>query len=265
MSKVQIKANGIDIYYESHGKGEPLVLIAGYTGDHTFWRLIVDELAEQFQVIIFDNRGVGQTKDRGLSFTLDTMVEDTIALIQQLGLVRPHIIGQSMGGAIAQGIARRHADKINKLVILNSTSQFTRRSMMAVETFLHFQQENLSLDSFAESCMTWFFSSTYLSQPENIAAFKELLKNNPYPQSLADQKRQFEVLLSFDSSKWLHEIISPTLVIAAKDDIITLPTEGEFLAKGIAKAQFNLIPGGHSSPVEQVQEMNRILIKFLTS
>lgn len=260
-----IKANGIDIYYESHGKGEPLVLITGYTGDHTFWRLILDELAEKFQVIIFDNRGAGQTKDMGVSFTLDTMVEDTIALIQQLGLGRPHILGQSMGGAIAQSIARKYADKINKLIILNSTAKFTRRTRMVFETFLSLQQEKLSLDSFAETCMTWFFSSAYLAKPENIVTFKEILKNNPYPQSIADQKRQFEVLLSFDSSEWLHEITSPTLVIAAENDIITLPVESECLAKGIAKAQFRLIAGGHSSPVEQAQKMNKILIKFLKS
>ena len=64
-----------------------------------------DECEFSFHFLIFDNRGVGQTKDAGFSFNLETMAEDTLALIQKLGLKRPHILGQSMGGAIAQILA----------------------------------------------------------------------------------------------------------------------------------------------------------------
>ena len=64
-----IQANGIDIYYELHGKGEPLVLISGFTEDHTAWDEVVETLAQSFCVLVFDNRGAGQTTSPKTPFT----------------------------------------------------------------------------------------------------------------------------------------------------------------------------------------------------
>lgn len=78
---------------------------------------MLNGLATRFQVLIFDNRAIGQTKDNNTPFTLEIMAEDTMALVQQLGLENPVILGQSMGGAIAQIIAKNYATQINKLII----------------------------------------------------------------------------------------------------------------------------------------------------
>lgn len=104
-----------------------------------------------------------------------------------------------------------------------------------------------------------------MAEPKNIATFKENLKNNPYPQSLQDQVRQFRSIPPFDSRGWLHEIKVPTLVIAAEDDILTLPAESQQLAQRIPNAQFITIPGGHSSPLEYPAIVNDAILKFLTS
>ena len=258
-----IRINDMDVYYELHGHGTPLVLIAGYTCDHTFWDAMIDELAQMFQILIFDNRGAGQTKDMGASFTLETMVDDTMTLIQQLGIQRPHILGQSMGGVIAQLMAKKYADKINKLIILNSASQINRRTIKALESLLNLRKESISFDLLIETAMPWFFSSNYLAKPENITLFKEMLKNNPYLQSLQDQERQFMALLQFDSQSWLQEIKTPTLAIAATEDIVCLPEESQQLTKNIVNSQFIAIPSGHSSPLEQPKELNKIISKFL--
>ena len=167
-----ININGVDIYYELHGQGDPLVLIAGYTCDHTFWNAMLDELAGKFRVLIFDNRGIGQTKDNGASFTLEMMAEDIVALIQQLGFLNPHILGQSMGGAIAQMIAKKYSDKINKLIILNSAAKFNTRTVKALESLLNLRKKDVSIDLLIEASMPWFFSSEYLTKSENISAFK---------------------------------------------------------------------------------------------
>ncbi len=255
----------MDLYYELYGEGKPLVLIAGYTGDHMFWSLMLDQLAKKFQVLIFDNRGIGQTKDKGASFTLDTMADDTIALTEQLGLVKPHIIGQSMGGAIAQLIAKKYADKIDKLIILNSVAKFNLRTIKTLESLLNLRKENIAFDLFLDAAMPWFFSSDYLAQTENIITYKQALINVPYPQSISDQERQFNALLSFDSRDWLARLTSPTLVLAAEDDIIALPAESQHLANQVANTRFKMIPGAHSSPLEQPQEVNKAILSFLSS
>ncbi len=134
-----------------------------------------------------------------------------------------------------------------------------------MESLLNLRKENILFDLLIEAGIPWFFSSEYLAEPKNIATFKENLKNNPYPQSLKDQARQFRTIPPFDSRGWLHEIKVPTLVIAAEDDILTLPAESQQLAQGLPNAQFITIPGGHSSPLEHPAIVNDAILKFLTS
>lgn len=258
-----IKVNDIKYYYELYGKGKPLVLIAGYTGNHTFWRFMIDQLASTFQVLVFDNRAIGQTKDMGGSFTLEMMADDTMALVDELGLIHPHILGQSMGGYIAQIIANKYPNILDKLVILNSAAKLNVRTHKVLESILNLRKANIEFDLFIDAALPWFFSSHYLLEPTNIKAFKEVLLNDPFPQSVADQERQFYALLPFDSREWIHKISSPTLVISAEEDIIALPQESKNLAYGIPKAKFFMIPGAHSSPVEQFDLVNEIVMQFL--
>lgn len=257
------KHNKMQTYYESHGQGEPLILVAGYTCDHLFWQNILDKLSKYFQVIIFDNRGVGQTIDAGHTLHLEQMAEDTIALAQNLGLVRPHILGQSMGGAIAQIIARLYPDYINKLILLNSCAKFNLRTLMATASLLQLRKENVSFNCLVDACLPWFFSSDFLANQANITAFKQSLLDNPYLQSLQNQERQFKTLQTFDSRNWLDQIKAPTQIIAAEDDIVTLVSESQQLAENIPHADLAVIPGGHSSPIEQPEKLIDLIINFL--
>ncbi|WP_298626766.1 alpha/beta hydrolase [uncultured Legionella sp.] len=259
-----INANGINIYYELRGQGQPLVLIAGYTGDHTFWKLMQEELAKQFTVLLFDNRGIGQTLDSGADFSLELMAEDTMALINALGLEHPHIIGQSMGGAIAQMIARTHGQHIDKLIILNSAAKLNVRTINTLNNIYKLREAQIPFDLFIDTALPWFFSSHFLANPELIKAFKEDLLKNPFPQSISDQERQLKALLPFDSRNWLKDIHSSTLVIAAEEDIIALPEESKELAQCLPDAQFKIIPGAHSSPVEQANTVNELILNFIS-
>jgi pimeloyl-ACP methyl ester carboxylesterase len=90
-----IHVNGASIYHEVRGEGPPIVLISGFTCDHTLWKPVVKLLAKHFQVIRFDNRGVGRTKDHAKILSAELLAEDVRGLIHALGLKKPHIIGQS--------------------------------------------------------------------------------------------------------------------------------------------------------------------------
>ena len=259
----QAKFNGIDIYYELHGQGEPLVMIAGYSCDHTFWAAMLEDLASHFQVLIFDNRAIGQTKDKGHPFTLETMAEDTIGLIQYLGLKRPHIVGQSMGGAISQIIARKFHDEINKLVILNSMPKVNHASLMVLDAMINLCKENIPFERIIDVSLPWFYSSEFFAVPKNISTLKKIIFNNPYPQSIADFERQYHAIKKFDSSEWLHEIKSSTHIIVSEKDIVTLPSEGQILQQKIPGATLTTIQGGHSCPVENPRQANQEILKFL--
>ncbi|WP_420960206.1 alpha/beta fold hydrolase [Brucella sp. IR073] len=259
-----MKLNNIDLYYEVQGKGDPIVLIAGYTCDHTFWDAMVPALARKFQVVTFDNRGIGRTKDGGKPFSVKDMAKDTAALIKHLKLGRPAIIGQSMGGAIAQTMLAQFPEVCGRCVILNSTAVFRQAALMALESLLALRHAGVDFDHLVDATLPWVAGSEWLTQSENIAAFKTLLKENPVPQSAADQARQLAALKPFDAQPWNKPWSHPSLVVSASEDVLALPTEGRALAKSLG-AKFVEIPGGHGSPVEQTERLSRILIEFLQS
>src|SRR3990167_9486363 len=113
----KITANNISMHYEQHGTGDDLVLIGGLTSDHQVWKSALRILSQYFRVLIFDNRGAGQTDTPDLPYTTELMAKDTLALMTALNIPRAHIVGHSLGGCIAQQMALIAPDKVKKLVI----------------------------------------------------------------------------------------------------------------------------------------------------
>lgn len=257
-----ININTCNYYYETYGQGKCLVLIAGYSCDQQFWQPILNDLARHFQVVVFDNRAIGQTQDDGKIFSLEQMAEDTVQLINHLALSKPTIIGHSMGGMIAQTIAKKYPEQIEKLIVLNSASAVNTRSLLALEGFLRLLQEDAPVGTIIEASLPWFYSSTFLKNKENILAVKEAVLSNPHPQSLPDLSRQFQVLKSFDPASVNKNITVPTLVVSSSDDIICMPHEGKKLAESIPHAQFVTLQGGHCCPAEHPKAVYECIMHF---
>ena len=246
----QVSIGETSFFYECRGMGQPLVLIAGYSCDHHFWDAMVDSLTPHFTVLAFDNRGIGQTIDTTTPLTIELMAHDTMQLIKELDLKRPIIVGQSMGGTIAQTMAHHYGDELEKLIILNSSSQLNPRTLMVLDALLAMFKENTPFDTLIDASMPWFYSPHYLADSKNIAAYKEVCLKNPFPPTPSLLTRQLAALQQFNSKAWISNIRTPTLAIASEDDIVCLPTESEHLAKQMKQAEFTMIKGGHSSPVE---------------
>jgi 3-oxoadipate enol-lactonase len=115
-----VRVNDIRMYYETHGSGEALVLIAGLNSDHALFRSFVPRLAEHYQVIVFDNRGIGQSTGAGSAFTIATLADDTAALLRALGITRAHVLDVSLGGRIAAALALDHGDLVRSLMLVST-------------------------------------------------------------------------------------------------------------------------------------------------
>ena len=111
------ETNGQKLYYEIHGEGEPLLLIMGLGSDSTGWLLQLADFAEHFKVITFDNRDVGRSSEAAGPYTLAEMAADTAGLMDALAIERAHVLGGSMGGAIAQELVLNYPEKMNKLIL----------------------------------------------------------------------------------------------------------------------------------------------------
>ena len=110
----KIKANGIDLYYEIHGRGDPLVLIMGLRRNAEWWYCQIPTLSEHFQVLVFDNRGAGRSDQPDGDYSISLFADDTAALMKGLGLSSAHVLGISMGGYIAQELAINYPEMVQR-------------------------------------------------------------------------------------------------------------------------------------------------------
>ena len=121
----KVKVNDIQIYYEVHGEGFPLVMIYGSTGSLDGWDpRLVEGLSKHFKLVLFDNRGAGRTETSNREYTVRLFADDTAGLMDALGISKAHILGISMGGAIAQELVLNYPEKVSKLVLCSTYSQW---------------------------------------------------------------------------------------------------------------------------------------------
>ncbi|CAB3774964.1 alpha/beta fold hydrolase [Paraburkholderia humisilvae] len=254
--------NSANFYYEIRGDGPPLILIAGYTWDHTFWDQMVPTLEKNFRIVTFDNRGIGRTLDDGRPFSIHTMAADVAALIDYLGLSHVNVMAQSMGGAIAQTMFTQFPDSCEKCIILNSTQIFSLGAIKSLEYLLELRKAGVDSGFQENAALRLLAGLTWQTMPMNITKFMAELSDNPVQQSVADQERQIEALKSFDARQLNLPRRHATLVVSAIEDLLTPPREGKELATSLG-AKYVAIPGGHPSPIEQPNCVVELCLSFL--
>lgn len=257
----KILINQASVYYELHGKGDPLVLIAGYTCDHRFWHPLIERLSESYQVLVYDNRGVGQTTDDGKPFTISVLANDLTALLAQLDIKKPYLVGHSMGGQIAQVVASTIS--LRKLAILNSALNCPLAPLMAFQAFLDMRKQALPFDLIFNVSVPWFYGKAFLSETQNLELLKEEFLKDPFPQSTLDQERQLNALTQFDGSLACKTIAVPTLITYASEDLVFPPQEAEKLFSLITHADLKKIDCGHAGISEIPDSIASLLLNFL--
>ncbi|HKN96594.1 MAG TPA: alpha/beta fold hydrolase [Pseudonocardiaceae bacterium] len=121
-----VEANGITLYYETHGDGPPLVLILGLGADVSVFQPFVRDLAAHHRVLAFDNRGAGRSAKPREPYTVPMMADDTAGLIQAVGMAGADVMGLSLGGRIAIELAVRHPELVGRLVLVSTAARVIR-------------------------------------------------------------------------------------------------------------------------------------------
>ncbi len=138
-----LKANGIEINYETKGQGPPLTMIMGMSCSLNQWAWMTDILSDTFQVITFDNRGSGKSSKPDIEYSTEMLAEDTFCLLKELGIKKSHIFGISFGGMIAQRFAFMFPGATDHLV-LGATMPSFNRFPPSPETLASFQSSSLA-------------------------------------------------------------------------------------------------------------------------
>ncbi len=258
----EIQVGEISYHYELSGDGPALVFIAGFGADHLTWREVYPRLSGRCRILLFDNPASGRTRDAGGELTIEEMADSTAALLDTLGLERPAVIGHSMGGSIALALAARHPGRAARLVIVNSSPAWNRRTLLALEGVISSIKSGIDLDSRLKIIMPWLFGREELADPARAAKLREMLLDEPYPATVSGLERHYRALAAFDGRDLLTRIEVPTLVVSAEDDLLALPEETARLAAGIPGARLVRLPGGHVSQFERPQLLAETIARF---
>jgi pimeloyl-ACP methyl ester carboxylesterase len=254
---------GIDVYYEIHGDGLPLVLVAGIASDSQSWLPAVGPLAEHFTVIAYDDRGVGRTAPHNAKVSTTLLADDCAALIEHLGAAKVHVLGHSMGGFVAQELAARRPDRVDRLILVGTALENTVRNDTLLLDMTRSLESGADPEAWFREFFRWIFTARFFQDETAVADALRLAVEYRYRQTPERFRRQVEAVARFvavDPSR----IRAKTLVMTGSEDLPFPPEEGGALAEEVPNAEFLLVPGtAHSIHMEAADAFVDAVLRFL--
>ena len=272
------RVRDLEMYYEQHGSGDPLLLVMGLAADSTAWMFQVPDFARHYRTIVFDNRGVGRSSKPAGPYTIHQMADDAAGLLDALDVARAHVVGVSMGGMIAQELALRHPKRVRSLVLgctypepdddaerarQFSVQQLGGRITAAGETEIDIS--TVDPLAFFQTLIPRVFNQSFIDTelPKLLQIFGGALQ---WGFSMEAILGQVEAVMGHKATDRLHQIASPTLVITGDADLLVSPANSDVLARNIPGAKLVKVPGGsHGFNFETPDVFNRAVLDFLAS
>lgn len=257
--EVRARIRDIDVHYETHGAGEPLVLIHGLGSSTDDWAPQLPDLARHFRVITYDVRGHGRSdKPRG-PYSVRQFADDALSLLEHLKVGPAHVLGISMGGMIAFQLAVDHPAAVKSLTIVNSGPELVLRTWrQRIAIYSRFAIVRLM----GMRKMGEVLANKLLLGPQHAATratFVERWSRNDPSAYL----RALRALIGWSVTPRLGSISVPTLILTADQDYTPVPFKEAYTAK-IPGARLVVVPDSrHMLPVECPAQFNRAALSFL--
>jgi 3-oxoadipate enol-lactonase len=255
--------NGVNLYYEVRGSGPPLLIIPGVPAVVSDCQPLVDGLDDAFTVVVFDNRGSGQSDKPDERYSTRQMAADAVALLDHLGIDRAHILGFSLGGMIGQYIALDFPDHVERLVLACTHGGFSQSVPPTPETSKAFQLETGDWGERIKALAGFAFTPGFVEQEAGkYEAF--VSKKSADVQPAYAFRRQVAAATHHDAFDRLAAISCPTLVISGSEDSVVPAENSRMLAERIPGARLEILPDtGHLFFIEQPEESLSLIRAFL--
>lgn len=259
----QARVGDIDISYKTFGKGDPILLIMGYAGSMYAWDpVFLKELSTNHTVIIFDNRGIGNTTVGSKNFTIEQFATDSAGLLNTLKINKSNVLGYSMGGMIAQQLTIDYPDKVNDLIIYASYCGGNQSIPPNRELFSQMTNRSASTDDIKKRIIPLLFTSNWIKQnPDYLEKFASFV----FP-PMDILERQGKAIFSWGGiCDLLKDISQETLIVTGTNDLI-LPSYIDSIMliekiPGAWLAQFK--GGGHALMSQYPEKLSAIVNTFL--
>ena len=241
-----VKSNGADIYFETHGQGQPFLFFSETACSGDIWKLYqVTEFARDHQVILHDYRGTGRSSKPSIDYTTRMFCDDAVALLDHLKIKDAIVLGHSMGGRVAQLLALEYPERVKKLILASTGASFPGGAGLPLQMCKEMIEWGYEKYLREHTIQVGFTDEFVKSQPERLEAFFKVRLAN-----LAPVEFYLRHVLSrqgHDTSGRLKDIRMPTLVLVGENEgdpkvVMTHRMSSDILAKGIPNAKFVMLP-----------------------
>jgi len=266
--------NGVRLFYQLSGAGEPIVLIPGLGLDHTYFRYAIPELERHFQVLAYDPRGTGQSDRPPGEYSTTLWANDLRQLLARLGIPEAHVVGSSLGGCVALDLVRQTPEAGKSLILVAAFSELDR----ALETNFRMRiriVEQLGMSEvISDHVMLWTLSREFIETERGKQAAAGLLaglsRNDPklYVEFLKAILRFGRVLPGQEGepkfTSYLSQINTPTLIVVGDRDILTPVAFSQKIRDLMPDSELAVIKNcGHITFIEQPEENTRLIVEFV--
>jgi pimeloyl-ACP methyl ester carboxylesterase len=262
---MHVTANGVELWVEQEGDGEDVLFVAGLADEGSCWVDQVADLRDDYRLTTFDNRGVGRSATPDGEYRIGAFAKDTVALMDATGIDRAHVVGSSMGGAIAQELALAHPARIRSLVLNGTWCRGDRFLHEIFRSWIWTARRADSLRDFLVAVNLWCFSPRIWNEG-TMDRWLAAAEESPHPQSVDAFCRSAEALLHHETADRLDAIRAPTLVTVGELDLVLPPRFSREIVERIPGARLAEIRGAGHQPFQELPvDYNRLLRDFWDS
>ena len=257
----KIAVRDIEVNYQEEGDGFPLVLIHGLNGDATGWAVVMPEFAKCYRVIAPEVRGHGASGKPDIPYSIPQFSQDLFEFLRQLKIEQVHVLGLSMGGAIAQQFALDLPERVRSLILV-STFSYIDPHLHGAFSRLRESLARGGYPAFFDEVVKLAFTPKFVSA--NTASIAELKEKRIKINSPVAIGRATDACLSFNLKEEISRINHPTLIISGREDIFTPLHLSEQIHRSIRGSEWKIMEGvGHNLYIEKPAEMISIVLEFL--
>jgi 3-oxoadipate enol-lactonase len=261
----KVKVDNISMYYEIHGKGEPLVFINGRNMCQDLLYRHVPVFAREYKLITFDNRGTGKSDAPDVPYSLEMMANDLAGLLDVIDIKKTHLAGYSMGARIAEEIAISCPERVLSLMLvcpITWSAELHNQPQPGTEEEQK-RWEAMSLEERVWSFLQGVVSDEFIQKNHKLAEKMHKIIMEGYGPPHA-QKWHAQASVSYDNYKRLPQIKAPTLIMAGGADKIVPLDNILILKERIRGAELAILDKmGHFMMWEGFEESNRVMLEFL--
>ncbi|GAB7527216.1 3-oxoadipate enol-lactonase [Paraburkholderia sp. 2C] len=258
---MQVNVNGIDTRYvlSNEGGGPWLTFIHQLGGDLSIWDQLAGYFRNDFTVLRYDIRGHGQSSLPTAPFTVADLSNDLAALLDALGAKSTHVVGISLGGAIAQQFAVDHASRVDTLTLTDTFARTAPESRSIWDQRIETARRDGVASLAPATIERWLTPDFRHAHPEVVEQIRDVYIHTP----VEGFALACAALREFDVRDRLSEIRTPTLAVAGRHDTGTPPAATQAIADAIRGARFEVLDAAHLAPIEQSQRFAALLETFL--